>query len=100
MLGRRDLLKALGATGLAAAGSTGLLARGASPALKARPPASGGRLHAWDFVARERPARLLGADGPNTPVWTYSDGVLPVLRVKLGDRIRATLHNALPEHTS
>jgi FtsP/CotA-like multicopper oxidase with cupredoxin domain len=107
VLGRRDLLKALGATGLAAAGSTiaaagstGLLARGAPPALKARPPAAGGRLHAWEFIARERPARLLGANGPSTPVWTYSDGLLPVMRVRLGDRIRATLVNGLSEHTS
>jgi len=100
VIGRRDLLKALGAAGLAAAGSTGLPARGATPALKARPPATGGRLHAWDFVARERPASLLGPDGPNTPVWTYTDDLLPVLRVRLGDRIRATLRNALPEHTS
>ncbi|MBM6593335.1 multicopper oxidase family protein [Microvirga pudoricolor] len=100
MLRRRDVLAGLGVAGFAAAGGSGLLARQAAPSLKPRPPVSGGRLHEWTLTARERPARLLGSSGPNTPVWTYSDGLLPVMRVHLGDRIRATLHNELPQHTS
>jgi FtsP/CotA-like multicopper oxidase with cupredoxin domain len=98
---RRDILKSLGATGFVAAGGTGLYARqAAAPTMKTRPPISGGRLHEWELVARERPARLLGPSGPDTPVWTYAEGILPVMRVRLGDTIRATLKNELNEHTS
>jgi FtsP/CotA-like multicopper oxidase with cupredoxin domain len=102
MVGRRDFLKGLSATALvSAAGATGLLARPAQKAsLGQRPLSSGGRVHEWTLVAKERPARLLGPSGPLTPVWTYSDPVMPVMRVRLGDTIRARLDNRLAEHTS
>lgn len=102
MVGRRTFLKGAAAVAIAsAAGASGLLARPFQPSpLKVRPRLSGGRIHDWTFVAMERPARLLGPDGPVTPVWTYSDPLLPIMRVKLGDTIRARLENRLEEHTA
>ncbi|MFC4167849.1 multicopper oxidase family protein [Teichococcus aestuarii] len=97
--GRRRLLAA----------TAGALAGGwlAAPPRPARaggdpppPEAPGARRHDWTFRAQERPARLLGPDGPLSRVWSYSDALLPVLRIRQGDAIRARLENALPEHTS
>jgi FtsP/CotA-like multicopper oxidase with cupredoxin domain len=65
-----------------------------------RPPLPPGRLHEWQIVAQEGSARLLGPQGPESRVWTYGDRLMPVHRIRLGDRIRATLQNNLPEHTS
>lgn len=102
---RRGLLR-LGA----AAGAT--LALGGSRLL-ARPPASASlprratsatgqapRTHDLVFRAAERRARLLGPGGPETPVWSYTDTLLPVIRVQQKDRLRVLLRNELPEHTS
>lgn len=58
------------------------------------------RQHDWVFRAAGRPARLLGASGPVSTVWSYTDALLPVLRVALGDSIVARLDNALPQHSS
>lgn len=102
MLTRRAALQGLGAAALAsAAGASGLLARPAaiSP-LPSRPPASGGRVLDWHLTAAERPARLLGPDGPLTPIWSYTDGILPTLRARVGDTLRTRLDNTLPEHTA
>lgn len=95
-LRRRALLGGLGAC-LAAPLLPGP-ARGT--ALPPRPETVPGRRHDWHFLARERGARLLGPDGPESRVWTYTDDVLPVLRIRIGDSIRAVLENRLPEHTT
>ena len=34
------------------------------------------------------------------PLWTYDPAGMPIIRVRKGDRVRATLVNGLPEHTS
>ncbi|WP_419899696.1 multicopper oxidase family protein [Roseomonas sp. USHLN139] len=99
-LPRRGLL-----AGLAAGGAAALLpplrqAR-AAEGLPPRPAATAApRQHDWTFRAAPRPARLLGAEGPESTVWTYTDALLPVLRIQLGDSITARLDNALPEHTT
>ncbi|MGO4706921.1 multicopper oxidase family protein [Microvirga sp. 2MCAF38] len=102
MIGRRGILKGIGATALASAtGASGLRARPAKIApLIARPPLKGGRVLDWHFTARERSARLLGPSGPGTRVWTYTDDLMPVLRAHVGDTIRARLDNDLTEHTA
>jgi FtsP/CotA-like multicopper oxidase with cupredoxin domain len=56
--------------------------------------------HDIAFLARERPTRILGADGPTVPLWSYAETPFPILRARVGDRIRATLENGLAEHTS
>lgn len=50
------------------------------------------------LTARERSLIL---DGKARPVWSYAaDGSLPVIRLKRGQWLRATLRNELAEHTS
>ncbi|WP_112661640.1 multicopper oxidase family protein [Microvirga flavescens] len=102
MIGRRSVLKGIGAAALASAtGASGLLARPVKIApLTPRPPAPGGRVLDWRFTSMERPARLLGPMGPETRVWTYTDELMPVLRARVGDTIRARLENRLDEHTA
>lgn len=53
-----------------------------------------------DLTAARRPTRLLGPNGPETPLWGYSDSFPLVIRVPLGASLRARLTNALDEHTS
>ncbi len=43
---------------------------------------------------------LLGPGRPTCRLWTYGETLLPVFRARRGDRIVATLENALPEHTT
>ncbi|MCB8823250.1 multicopper oxidase family protein [Microvirga rosea] len=99
---RRQILKGFGAVALATvAGGSSLRTRAtAAPALQPRPPVSGGQIHDWHFAAAERPMRLLGPHGPESTVWTYSDTLFPVKRIRLGDTIRARLENSLGEHTA
>jgi FtsP/CotA-like multicopper oxidase with cupredoxin domain len=103
MLTRRAFLN--GAMGLAGASVLALshafprLAR-AGEGLPLRPEPAGGRRHDLSFAAHEHDARLLGSAGPLSRVWTYGDGLLPVVRVRIGDSIRAVLSNRLPQHTS
>ncbi len=63
-----------------------------------------GRTVALDLVAAERPRSLPCFGGRTLPLWTFSEtDVLPVVRMRLGDRLRTRLVNALPragEHTS
>ncbi len=42
----------------------------------------------------------MGAGGPVSRVWSYHDKLLPVLKVRHGDSIRARLENDLTQHTS
>jgi FtsP/CotA-like multicopper oxidase with cupredoxin domain len=86
-LSRRGLLATAAGTGLAAALPT--LGR-----------AEGGEVHEVTLIAAERPTRLLGDDRSPLPLWTYDPACMPTLRLLQGDRLRATLVNQLPEHTS
>jgi FtsP/CotA-like multicopper oxidase with cupredoxin domain len=56
--------------------------------------------HRLDFLAKERSVKLLGADGPTSALWTFSDDLQPIIRARPGDRIIARLTNSLLEHTS
>ncbi len=58
------------------------------------------KTHKLLFEARERRRRILGDDGPEVPLWTYTDEPLLVQRIALGDSLDVTLVNHLPEHTS
>jgi FtsP/CotA-like multicopper oxidase with cupredoxin domain len=57
-------------------------------------------IHDLLFHAKERQAHLLGEAGPTTPIWGFTDELFPILRIAHGDRLRVTLRNDLPEHTS
>jgi len=52
----------------------------------------------FDLHAKVRPTRLFGTK--ELPLWTYHDDLLPVITVPKGGRLRTTLRNSLPEHTS
>lgn len=93
-LSRRQLAHALARSGLILAAP--FLA---TPPRAATPPAPG-RTHALEIAAQERPVRLLGPQGPVSTAWCYGDSLLPVHRIRLGDRIQARLRNRLPEHTT
>lgn len=88
--------------GLAVAGVALLSGRGqAKPATlpaRALGPASGERK--LSLVAAERSARLLGADKPATPVWSYGDRLFDVIRIRQGETLAVDLENRLPEHTA
>ena len=69
------------------------------------PPAAPGNesVVSLDLVAAERPIALPCFRGATLPLWTFSDFGLPVVRLKFGERLEATLENNLPrdgEHTS
>lgn len=98
---RRSLL----AGGLAVAGAAMLSARGFArgPAGKPLParmakPATGER--AVSLVAAERPARLLGDQGPESRLWTYGDDLFRLVRLRRGETLVVDFENRLPEHTS
>lgn len=56
--------------------------------------------HEVTLEAKPRSVKLLGENGPLSTLWTYGDELFPVLRLKRGERLRATLKNSLAEHTS
>lgn len=89
--------------GLAIAGAALLSARGfAKPpaALPARTlaPATGDR--AIQLSAAERPATLLGPNGPVSRLWTYADEPFHLVRIRQGETLAVDFENRLPEHTS
>lgn len=100
MLTRRAAVAALGASLAAPA----LLLRPQRPAAKpllAPPPISAASAtHDVALEANTRSVKLLGPDGAESALWIYGDELFPILRVKRGDRFRATLKNSLGEHTS
>src|SRR3954471_1986484 len=69
-----------------------------------RRPASaqnaGARVHEVTLVAKERLAALPALPGKPSSLYVYGDDLFRTLRIKIGDRIRATLENRLPEHSS
>ncbi len=99
---RRDLLA--GATAFAASGVVRF--GGSSYASELPPPAAPGSEEsvALALVAAERPTALPCFGGATLPLWTLSDQAWPpVVRLKLGQRLDASLRNDLPregEHTS
>ncbi|MGE3876326.1 MAG: multicopper oxidase family protein [Parvibaculaceae bacterium] len=100
MVTRRAAIAALGA-GLAAPALLSLPRRPAARPLLAAPPASVVPvLHDIVLEAKAHKLKLLGSDGPESLLWTYGDALCPILRMRRGDRLRATLKNSLGEHTS
>src|SRR5689334_10078764 len=56
-----------------------------------------GRTVDIDLTAAERPTALPCFAAKALPLWTFAEGAYPpVLRLRLGDRLRARLTNALP----
>jgi FtsP/CotA-like multicopper oxidase with cupredoxin domain len=105
MPNRRAFLASAGAlaAGLAASPLT-RPARSVEAALPAPPIPQGGRIVEHELVAAERSFVLPALAGRALPLWTFSAASpLPVLRLRLGDRLRVRLTNALPrkgEHVS
>jgi FtsP/CotA-like multicopper oxidase with cupredoxin domain len=87
-LARRGVLGGLAAAGL------GLALPGSRAAL--------GEAAGIELVTAERPFRLLGAERPPIPLWSYAEGPapFPVHRVRRSQRVVATLENRLKEHTT
>ena len=55
----------------------------------------------FSLRSREVTLPLLGAGEPQTPLWLYADGPLPVIRVARGEPVRVRFRNNLPvEHSS
>lgn len=105
-LSRRTLLRAGGAAIAATAlGGTGLAAPDAR-ALKAglagpTPVTAAGDLVEVELVARQRMLRILPEPAGLSPLITYADSFPgPIIRMRKGQRLRATLVNGLDEHTS
>lgn len=100
MLTRRRAIAAIGAS-LAAPAYLSWPRQPVAKALLASPaPSAAPVLHDVTLEAKARRVKLLGEDGPESMLWTYGDELFPILRVKRGDRLRATLKNRLSEHTS
>ena len=83
-----------------ALGTLATLAYGAAPRLPSAQAAAAAAPHVLDLHAMPRRARLLGHAGPESEVWTYSGRMLDIVRAQRGSRIRATLRNDLPQHTT
>ena len=100
MLTRRATIAALGASLAAPALLSWPQRPAARPLLPAPALAASPSVHDVTLEAKARSVRLMGGDGPESTLWTYGDELYPVLRLKRGDRLRATLNNSLAEHTS
>lgn len=94
-ISRRALLQAgvVAAGGAAFAGAPSLRGLAGSPAHDDRRNVR--------LEAKPGTTRLLGADGPQTAVWTYEGTVPgPVIRVRQGNRLRLDVLNGLSQPTS
>jgi FtsP/CotA-like multicopper oxidase with cupredoxin domain len=105
MPNRRALLASAGALAAGLAASPLILpVRSLEAALPAPATPHGGRIVDHELVAAERSVALPAFSGRALPLWTFSAArPPPVLRVRLGDRLRIRLVNALPrrgEHVS
>ena len=78
------------------------LACGAAPFLSppATPVSAGTTPYGVSLHAASRRAELLGDARPPSEVWTYSEELLDIVRVKQGMPVRATLRNDLFQHTT
>jgi FtsP/CotA-like multicopper oxidase with cupredoxin domain len=101
MIGRRQLLSGAVAAAGAALVPPGLSRAQAFPAgvLAEIPSAIEAGVRTFDFTAQEFASPLLGRAMP-TPFWSYTEGVLPLMRVARGEALRIRLGNRLSEHTS
>ena len=100
MLTRRAAISALAAGLAAPAVLSGPRRIEAKPLLAPTKISATAATHDVTLEAKARSVRLLGSEGPASTLWTYGDELFPVLRLKRGDRLRATLRNSLAEHTS
>jgi FtsP/CotA-like multicopper oxidase with cupredoxin domain len=87
-------------TGAAAFGVTAAIPRlRGAPAQELPPPAAAraGRVVRLDLIAAERPTALPCFGGISLPLWTFSeDSWLPIVRLRLGDRLDVNFRNRLP----
>ncbi|MGQ0677351.1 MAG: multicopper oxidase family protein [Rhodospirillales bacterium] len=55
----------------------------------------------FQLTARPAEAKLVGADNPATPVWTYNGAQPgPVIRARRGDSLKIAVKNELPQETT
>lgn len=100
MLTRRAVLTTL-AGGITAPALLSLSRADAIRPLAQAPAFSGTpAIHELTLEAKARSVKLLGPQGPESTLWTYGDELFPAIRLRRGDRLRATLRNSLAEHTS
>ena len=100
MLTRRRSLATL-AAGLAAPAILSLSRHSVARPLLTRPATTAtSSIRDIALEAKARPVKQLGPEGPQSTLWTYSDELFPILRMRRGDRLRATLKNSFSEHTS
>ncbi|MBP2230873.1 FtsP/CotA-like multicopper oxidase with cupredoxin domain [Azospirillum agricola] len=98
-LSRRSLLWAGGAA--LAASAVGGGPGGAASIAAPRPATADGDLVEVELVARQRFQRILAEPAGPSPLITYAERFPgPVIRMRKGQRLRATLVNELEEHTS
>lgn len=100
MLGRRQFIAGAAGAALVGTGAPASYQRALGTAVVPAP----GDTVAVRLTAAERPTALPCFGGAVLPLWTFADGDWPpLIRLKLGDRLEATLENRLPrsgEHTS
>lgn len=90
-----------GAATVAVLSVGGFATGGRPPKPLPEPPAPAApTTHRHSLTAAERPVHLLGPDRPVSPLWTYGDAPLTVIRARRGDVLEARLENRLAEHTS
>jgi FtsP/CotA-like multicopper oxidase with cupredoxin domain len=99
MLTRRTLLGGIGAAGLMGLAGRAPGARAATT-LPSAPPVVEGRTHEIELVAAESDAPFGAVGGTRAPLWLYNGEPFHTIRMRLGDRLRATLHNRLGAHTA
>lgn len=97
---RRRLL--IGGAATVAVLSAGGLATGRRPPrpLPAAPEPIDPTTRRVTLTCAERQVRLLGPDRPASPLWTYGESPLTVIRARRGDTLEARLENRLSEHSA
>jgi len=100
MLTRRRVLAMLGSALAAPALLSFSRQPAARPLLQPPPKPAAQTVRDVALEAKARRFKLFGPDGPDSTLWTYGDELFPILRLKQGERLRATIKNSLTEHTS
>lgn len=52
------------------------------------------------LVTAQRDVRVMGPDRPASPLWTYGEDALTIIRANRGDTLEARIENRLTEHTA